>query len=115
MSVTLRSVGKNVAKIVVVGTIIGLMPSAYDASRFLSRSRVFEQMSIGLPEKTASEILVREGIRCGTSLYRDQGCQFSDLWRDYEVKADPSTQAVSSLSYFPRRRPSILQRIFGSY
>jgi hypothetical protein len=112
MANTSRRPVKQALKIVVAGTILGLAPSIYDAVSFLSRSRVFERMSIGLPETTAREILIKENVACGISLYKEHSCWFSDFWRDYAIIVDPDTGTISRLSYTRRRRQSILHRLF---
>jgi hypothetical protein len=98
--------------IVLAGTILGLAPSMYDAAHCLSRSRVFEQMRIGLPETTASEILIKEHVTCGISLHKERSCWFSDLWRDYTILVDPDTRTINHLSYTRRHRTNILGRMY---
>ncbi len=109
---TLRAVMKTAVIILLAGTILGLAPSIYDATFFLSRSRVFEQMSIGLPQGTVFEILRKENVTCGVSLGTEHSCRFSDFWRDYAIIVDPDTKTVSGLYYSRRYRPSILHRWF---
>lgn len=109
---TLRTVIKRAVMIVLAGTILGLAPSMYDAAQFLSRSRVFEQMRIGLPETTAREILIKEHVTCGISLHREHSCWFSDLWRDYTILVDPDTRTINHLSYTRRHRTNILHRMY---
>jgi len=99
--------------VTLVGTILGGVPSIYDAALFLSQARTFEQVRIGMPEEEVSTILMNAHVRCGISLHREHVCFFSDFWRDYEITADPDTRMISSLVYFPRKRLSILQRIIG--
>jgi hypothetical protein len=111
MSDTLRTVVKRAVMIVLAGTILGLAPSMYDAARFLSRSRVFEQMRIGLPETAAREILIKENVTCGISLNKEHSCRFSDLWRDYTILVDPDTRTINHLSYNRRHRTNILHRM----
>ena len=110
MSDTLRPVVKRAVIIVIVGTILGLAPSMYDAAHFLSRSRVLEQLRIGLPETTVREILIKERVTCGVSLNKEHSCWFSDLWRDYTILVDPDTKTVNHLSYRRRYRTNILGR-----
>jgi hypothetical protein len=112
MSDTLRTVVKRALMIVLAGTILGLAPSIYDAAHFLSRSRVFEQMRIGLSETTAREILIKEHVTCGISLNKEHGCWFSDLWRDYTILVDPNTRTINHLSYARRHRTNILGRMY---
>lgn len=110
---TLRTAMKKAVIIVLAGTILGLAPSMYDAAHFLSQSRVFEQMHIGLPERTVREILIKEHVICGISLGTEHSCWFSDFWRDYAILVDPDTKAISSLSYSRRYRPPVLRRLLG--
>src|SRR5580704_6337276 len=71
-----------------------------------------EQITIGMPEETAAQILSRENIACGLSVRQEHTCWFSDFWRDYEIVADSKTGTVSRLSYVRQRRRPILRRIF---
>ena len=108
----LRTVIRKAVLIVLAGTILGLAPSMYDAAHFLSRSRVFEQMRIGLPETAASQILIKEHVTCGISLHKEHSCWFSDLWRDYAILVDPGTGTINHLSYSRRHRTSFLHRMY---
>jgi len=110
---TLRRIMKQAVKIALVGTILGLAPSVYDATSFLSRSHVFEQMSIGLPETTARDILIKADVTCGISLHKEHNCWFSDFWRDYGITVDPETRTVNGLYYKRRHRPTFLHRWFN--
>jgi hypothetical protein len=112
MNNTPRTILNGVVVALLAGTILGLVPSLYDATSFLSRSRVFEQITIGMPEETAAQILSRENIACGLSVRQEHTCWFSDFWRDYEIVADSKTGTVSRLSYVRQRRRPILRRIF---
>lgn len=112
MPKTLWRVIKKAFMLVFVGTILGLAPSMYDAAHFLSRSSVFEQMSIGLPETTAREILIKENVTCGISLQKEHSCWFSDLWRDYAILVDPITGTINHLSYTRRHRTNVLHRMY---
>jgi hypothetical protein len=70
-------------------------------------------MKIGLPEKAASEILIKENVNCGIPLHnKEHTCWFSDFWRDYEITVDPDTRTINGLYYFRRNRPSFLRRFF---
>jgi hypothetical protein len=109
---TLRTVVKRAVMTVLAGTILGLAPSIYDAAHFLSRSRVFEQMRIGLPETAAREILIKEQVACGISLNKEHSCWFSDLWRDYTILVDPNLKTINHLSYKRRHRTNILGRMY---
>lgn len=86
-----------------IGIILGLAWNVYHATRFLSRSTAFEEMSIGLSEEVVAQILLRDEIRCGISAHQENVCWFSDLWRDYYVSIDPRTRTVNRLSYTSRR------------
>lgn len=112
MNNTLRTILRNAVVALLAGTILGLLPSLYDATSLFSRSRVFEQMTIGMPEDTAAQILSKEGITCGMSVRQEHTCWFSDFWRDYEIVADSATGKVNKLSYVRQRRRPILRRIF---
>jgi hypothetical protein len=103
---------KTAVIILLAGTILGLAPSIYDATFFLSRSRVFEQMSIGLPESTVIKILREENVTCGISIRTEHSCWFSDFWRDYAIRVDPDTRTVNGVNYYRRYRPTILHRLF---
>lgn len=59
MNNTPRTILNGVVVALLAGTILGLVPSLYDATSFLSRSRVFEQITIGMPEETASSDIVK--------------------------------------------------------
>lgn len=113
MSTATRTILRRVAQTVLAGVILGIGPSVYDAVRFLSRAHAFEQMSIGLSEEATRKIMMKEDIRCGVSLLKEDVCRFSDFWRHYEVRVDSSTKRISSLAYYRRKRPSVLQRLFG--
>lgn len=106
----LRSVMKKAVIIALAGTVLGLAPSIYDLAFSLSRSRVFEQMSIGLPQRTVFEVLRKENVTCGISIGTERSCWFSDFWRDYQITVDPETRTVNGLGYYRRYRPSILHR-----
>jgi hypothetical protein len=97
---------------VLAGTILGLAPSIYDVAHFISRSRVFEQMRIGMPEATVHEILNNEHVTCGISVNQEHSCWFSDLWRDYLIQVDPETRTINHLAYSRRYRTNLLRRMF---
>ena len=112
MNNTLRTILRSIAVALLAGTILGLLPSLYDATAFLSRARVFERITIGMPEDAAAQILSKEHITCGMSLRLEHTCWFSDFWRDYEIVADSSTGTISRLSYIRQRQQPILRRLF---
>lgn len=99
-----NAVAKLYGKAILVGVLLGLLRPGYEAWHLLAKSRVFEQMNVGLSERTASKILRDNDIYCGISLRLENSCWFSDLWRDYEITLNPKTQTVSRLSYIQKRR-----------
>ena len=99
-----RLVTITLLKAMLSGIVLGFTLNVYYAWPILSRSRVFEQVSIGLSKEATVKILLDNQIRCGISTHQEDSCWFSDFWRDYQIGIDSGTQTVNRLSYI-RRKP----------
>ena len=102
----------NFLQVVLVGTFVGSLPSAYQVVSSLSQMSTFSRVRVGMQESEAAELLTNHDISCDVRLLlSEHKCRFSDFWRDYAIVADPTTGTISSTSYQRRRHKLIVDRI----
>lgn len=104
--------GNKVARLsslaVVIALALNLIVYIAGLSTYLSHKGVYTELQLGMSRAAAIEILQRNKIGCGIVYPRQTpplGCEFWDLWRDYQIGFAPGSNGqLESKSFTYRHR-----------
>jgi hypothetical protein len=87
----------------ILGVLTAMILLSVNVAKYISRSRVFDQIELDMPEDRANQILQARGIYCNStpSAYR---CVFDDFWRVYTVTISGPENLVTRKTFVFKRR-----------
>jgi hypothetical protein len=87
----------------ILGGLTAVILLSVNVAKYISRSRVFDQVELNMPEDRANQILQARGIYCNStpSTYR---CVFDDFWRVYTVTISGPEHVVTRKAFVFKRR-----------
>lgn len=86
-----------------LGVLTAVLLLSVNVAKYISRSGVFDEIELNMPEDRGNQILQARGIYCNStpSAYR---CVFDDFWKVYTVTISGPEHIVTRKAFVFKRR-----------